>query len=185
MLNINNNLHNLGLYNTAYVTGWDGIYFNNSLFGALKFVAVLFQPGLVQDSTPQVFITGYTISILVALALLTAYVVLIEKKFWIKVTLLVCALNLFPYVSGDYKLLHLFIPLFLFINQAEPGRLDRLILILFGLLLIPKDYFHLSVLPEASVAVLLNPVLMLGLMAVVIASSCKAEKYKRGTGLSR
>jgi len=51
---------------------------------------------------------------LVSLATVVAYPVFVEKQFWKKTALAICALNLFPLVSGDYKLLHIFIPMFLF-----------------------------------------------------------------------
>ena len=39
--------------------------------------------------------------------------------------------------------------------------MDWLYLILFSLLLIPNDYYHLPTLPEANLAIVLNPGLML------------------------
>ena len=173
VVNITNHLRNLSLYNAFYATKMAGLSFGNSLFGAIKFIGLLFHPGWVQTGTPQGLVTAYTIIILIVLALLSLYVIFIEKDFWKKVTLLVCALNLFPLVSGDYKLLHLFIPLFLFINETAQKKSDRLILVLFALLLIPKDYFHLPILPETSISILLNPLLMLTLMAVLIVNRLK------------
>jgi len=54
----------------------------------------------------------YDILIVLGLLSIAIYVVFIEKTFWKRAALLICALNLFPQVSGDYKLLYIFIPLF-------------------------------------------------------------------------
>jgi hypothetical protein len=113
------------------------------------------------------------------LACVVVYVVCIEKRFWRKVALLVCALNLLPVVSGDYKLLHLFIPLYLFINENEPERLDWVFTALFGLLLIPKNYYRIPSLPEASISVLANPLLMLLLAAVIVVTGTRAYVTER------
>ena len=50
-----------------------------------------------------------------------------RSPFWFSMLLL-------PQLSGDYKLIHLFLPLFLFINA--PGRQDLFYALAFGLLLI-------------------------------------------------
>ena len=64
----------------------------------------------------------------------------IETDFWKKVSLLVFIMLLFPYTSADYKLLHLFIPIVLFINNKKEEKNDLIYTILFALLLIPKNY---------------------------------------------
>jgi len=161
--NISLHLHNLQLYTQEYAIGNKGLSFGNSLWGGIKFISILTNSKMMSTLT-------YDILIVLGLIGLGIYVVFIEKNFWRKTALLVCALNLFPQVSGDYKLLHIFIPLFLFINQAEHEKLDWFYLIVFGLLLIPKDYYHLSALPEASVSVLLDPLLMLALVILIMSS---------------
>jgi hypothetical protein len=53
------------------------------------------------------------------------------------------AMLLLPPISANYKLLHLFIPLYIFVNNEQRSKFDILYLLLFGLLLIPKDVFIL------------------------------------------
>jgi hypothetical protein len=93
-----------------------------------------------------------------------------KLRFWQQVALLVCAMNLLPFVSADYKLLYLFLPLFLFINEPDAGRLDKIYCLLFGLLLVPKAYGHLVKLPEAHWGILINPLLMVCLVVAIILS---------------
>jgi hypothetical protein len=170
--NIPFHLHNLQLYTQEYAIKNEGLLFGNSLWGGIKFVSILTGVRMMNAA-------DYTIMIVAGLICLVSYIAFIEKEFWKKVTLLVCALNLFPQVSGDYKLLHIFIPIFLFINdnESESNWDNWLYLTLFGLLLIPKDYYRLPTLPEANTSALLNPLLMLiFITAIMIAGSIQFFK---------
>jgi len=161
--NVTLQLRNLQLYAQAYAIGNAGLAFGNSLWGAIKFMSI-------HTSSQMISTVTYTILVVIGLMGIVIYVVFIEKKFWKRTALLICALNLFPQVSADYKLLHIFIPLFLFISETEFERIDWLYLVVFGLLLIPKDYYHLPTLPEASMSILLNPLLMLVLTILIMAT---------------
>ena len=71
------------------------------------------------------------------------------------------------------------IPLFLFINESEHERIDWLYLVLFGLLLIPKDYYHLLVLSEASISVFLNPLLMFSIVTLIVVTGLRQFMHER------
>jgi hypothetical protein len=170
VVNVGRHLHVLDLYTKNYVIGNEGLYFGNSLFGALKFFSILADSQMMSDFS-------YTILVVAGSTVLAVYVIFIEKKMWKRIAVLICALNLFPQVSADYKLLHFFIPIFLFVNETEHDRMDWLYLVLFSLLLIPKDYYHLPTLPEASISVLLSPLLML-LLTISIMMSGLMQLFK-------
>jgi hypothetical protein len=91
---------------------------------------------------------------------------------------LVYKMNLFPYVSGDYKLLFIYIPLFMFINHQTLRKTDWIFCILWSLLLVPKNYFNLLSLPEANISVLINPVLMVAICAMVIMINVKENQVE-------
>jgi len=99
-----------------------------------------------------------------------------EALYWKKIALLVCCMNLLPFVSSDYKLLHLFIPFFLFVNAPRAPR-DTFYAALFAFLLIPKPYWRLVSFPEATLAIPLNA---LGMVALMLAIFCEG---KRTTGM--
>jgi hypothetical protein len=88
--------------------------------------------------------------------------------------ILVGAVLLFPHISVDYKLLHLFIPLFLFINFNKKGKFDLFYIIIFALLLIPKDYYMFSKIisdscfSDISIAVVLNITLLILMLCLII-----------------
>lgn len=173
-------LKNMDLYNLDYGLGNNGLMFGNSLFGAIKFLLILFDSRLAVGDTMRSFMNGkiviyYMVSCLVA-AIFLIYIYFVEKRYWKKVTILVFLLNLFPLVSGDYKLLHIFIPFFLFINADCKEKEDWVYVILFCILLVPKSYFRFSSIPEVTEAVLLNPLFMLVMMVYIALTGLK-EKY--------
>jgi hypothetical protein len=84
---------------------------------------------------------------------------------WKSIFVAVSAMLLLPPTSLDYKLLFLFLPLLMFLE--EPPRVhDRTYTLLFGLLLIPKAYWFLF--SWVSIAVILNPLLICLLLALVL-----------------
>ena len=104
------------------------------------------------------------------------YVIFIEQDLWKRVALLVFAMLLLPTISADYKLLHVLLPLFLFINSPKISRLDTTYLILFGLLLIPKDYYYFQkVFSDAhtnpydvSVSIVINILIIIVLSVIIM-----------------
>lgn len=116
------------------------------------------------------------VAVFMALAL---FVLLVETEFWEKAALLVFSMLLFPHISADYKLMHVFVPLLLFVNSGKKSRLDFFYALMFAFLLIPKDYYLLkSVISDSgtydiSIAVILNPIIMLVMMVVILVSGMK------------
>jgi hypothetical protein len=158
--------HALGGYTQVMAIGNGGWYFGHSLFGAIKFLLAKSSHGYVTVSI--LFAKIYLGLALIVFFALSFHLSRWQGRFWKQVLLLVLAMNLLPHVSADYKLLHIFIPLLLFVNQDSPEKNDLLYAILFGLLLIPKDYARLSLYPEASLSVLLTPMIMLFMAIAVI-----------------
>jgi hypothetical protein len=103
---------------------------------------------------------------LIAFALISLFIVLKEKEFWKRVSLLVFMMLLLPQVTFDYKMIHLYIALMLFLNSHKQSQHDMLYAILFGLILIPKDYLIIQ--PDISIAVFLNPLLMLMIAGTIL-----------------
>jgi hypothetical protein len=105
---------------------------------------------------------------------LSGYVLFIEKELWKKVMILVAAALLLPHVSADYKLIYIFIPMFLFINSDKKSKFDLFYIIIFGLLLIPKDYYIFPKIisdcgySDISIAVVLNILLIIVMIALII-----------------
>lgn len=94
--------------------------------------------------------------------------------------LLSAAALLLPFISYDYKLLVLFIPLASFLSSARRERADAFYCASFGAMLIPKDYLFIqngigvaigngvSVANGVSISSLLEPLIILVTVAVIV-----------------
>jgi hypothetical protein len=97
--------------------------------------------------------------------LLAIYVIFIEKELWKKFALAIIAFCLLPLVSCDYKLIHMLIPMLMFINSKRSSKLDIIYALIFALLLIPKNY-HLFL--QIYDGVILDPLLLITLMLLIV-----------------
>lgn len=158
---------NLAGFNITYLITKDGLQHNSSLYGVIRMIA---------KPLPQVqpLIDHYTVIALAFFVVMVIYIVVKEDTLWKKAALLVFSMVLLPQVSFDYKLVHLFLPLMLFVNTDKASRFDRAFTIMFGLLIIPKDYIQLG--HAISIAVFLNPLLMLVITALIV-----FERFERSS----
>ena len=164
MQNIGAHLTRLNGYSKDYAIGNEGLYFGNSLWGLIKLIVIA-----ISLKCPATLITRvYSITVFILFSLVALYIIFKENNFWKKVALLIFSMNLFPFVSADYKLIQIFIPLFLFINYDSTDKFDFLYAILFGLLIIPKAYFHYDNNPEITSSVIISPLLMASFMIFII-----------------
>ncbi len=171
--NFNGNLAGFAHWSNFYA-GSEGIIFSHNLTNLIT----SFYLFTGQVNAIPTFAMPYTIFAFLFFSLITIYIFLYEKDFWKKVALLVLAMDLLTNRGGDYKLLYLYIPLFLFINNLRREKFDILYAVLFALLLIPKAYYYFPALPEANISILLNPLLMLGLMFLIIGGGLKNHFFQ-------
>ena len=76
---------------------------------------------------------------------------------------------LLPFVSADYTLIQLYFPLVFFLNSPRRSRWDPAYVVLFGLLLIPVDYYYpIAYGDGVSISVVVYPLAMLGLLLVAL-----------------
>ena len=154
-------------FNTLFVghVGYSGTLeaaqHGHSIWGA-----VVTLMGRLQGGEPVGLSTrAYVIVALLSFVALSAYVVFAERSDWKRVTLLVIAMLILPLESHDYTLIHLLIPIALFVNSVR-GRLDMVYAVLFGLLLIPLDYY--IVINEVSSAAFIYPAALLAIVAMIV-----------------
>jgi hypothetical protein len=138
------------------------------------FIKVMFNTNHMLDFLKvDTLLKVYVKVILVITGFLTFHIVFIEKVLWRRVAIMVLMILLFPHISADYKLIHLLIPMFLFIKYNNNTRHDLLYCLLFGLLLIPKGYYFFSnmvsdVGNDVSIAIPLNVLLLLFFMGFLV-----------------
>jgi len=140
-------------------------------------------------SAASLFILKHYMSFAVLCSVIIgAFVAFVEKALWRRAALLVFAMLLLPPISADYKLIHLFIPLLLFLADKEADRFDAYYAVMFGLLLIPKDYLMLSglrtetVLPsgetDLSIAVPLNILIMVFMTLLIMVRAAARSSFR-------
>lgn len=165
---------NIKLFNQTYVYDINESIQNcSSLFMALK---LLFCNSLNLVST-HTLVKTYSIINLLTTAILIFFTWR-EKVFWKKITLFTLYMLLIPYVIYDYKLIFLFIPLWLFVNTKEKSRFDLIYTILFALLLIPKRFIFINLSQVILFSVVLNPLIIIIIISLIVLE----QFYKKEQG---
>lgn len=100
-----------------------------------------------------------------------------ERVFWKQITLLTLAVLVLPYIIFDYKLIFLFVPIWLFVNNSEKSRFDLIYTILFALLLIPKN-LPFGIFFNLGFSVVLNPFLMILFIGLIIFEQLQLKSIK-------
>jgi hypothetical protein len=154
------------LYNTLFVIGDEGTAFSSSAYGALKAAIYLWDPLHSGPVILKLFRAYYTVSLLL-FGLISLYVIIVEREFWRKIAILTLTMILFPFVTADYKLLNLYIPMWLFLNSEKGSQAHPLYTIFFGLLLIPKAYYTIK--GDINISVILNPLIICIFLLYIIA----------------
>ena len=160
--------HRMTGYNSGFAGGSAGLIYAHSLFGLIKIIMLCFNGILWQVKLDgpifMLFIWPYFFAACLLFAAGCYYLLKVERALWRKLTMCIIMMNLLPYTSGDYKLLHFVIPLCFFINEP-PGEFDFIYTALFALLLIPKNY----ILPHmVMLGIPVNPLLMIALAALLV-----------------
>lgn len=153
---------------------------SSSLFIPVKAIFLHFS-----TSTPGVinFIKIYD-KVCYIITAFTLFFVWKEKVFWKQLTLLICNFLLLPYITYDYKLMFLFIPLWLFINETEKFKFDLAYIICFSLLFIPKNIIIiLNTIHNNSdnwfpISAIINPLILITLSLLIIYEQYENKKEK-------
>jgi hypothetical protein len=127
-------------YNTVYVEHYnkmEGIVYNQSFLSVIRYQVS--NHGLNVDAKQP--LKMYLYGVLILFGVVSLYTIYVEKQIWRQVTLMILCMILLPYVSADYKLIHLVLPITLYVQRPQKNKFDILYAIIFGLLLVPKNAF--------------------------------------------
>jgi hypothetical protein len=89
------------------------------------------------------------------------------KPLWKVIAVLTILIILLPINTHDYRLTYLFIPMLMYLATRDKTRNDLLIVILWGLLLVPKNYYRLQQ-PPQNIGMIINPLLLIGLLICIV-----------------
>lgn len=173
-------IKNLMLFKKLWIynIGGNGTSEASSLFTALKFLLCTNTNVISVWLLEKIYIyLGFILTVL------TIFFTYKEQIYWKKITLLTLYMLLVPYIIIDYKLIFLFVPIWLFVNAEEKNKFDLVYTILFGLLLFSKKIFilwlHVGKLSQLiTYGVVINPIIMLLLVSLIIFEQFNRLKQK-------
>ncbi len=152
------------LYQASMVTHGGGVQHGHSLWGAMAVPRLLLPSRLASWQ-----ITLYALVAGLMFTGFAVHAVFRETERWKLVLLAVAPALLLPYVSADYTLIHLYFPLVFFLNSPRVSRWDVLYVSLFGVLLIPVDYYYFAASPPGvSTSVLVYSAALLALLLIAV-----------------
>lgn len=160
------NLKSLGYFvNNNYVQ--EGV----SFYTFIKPILIYFNGFSVINLESYGFKIFYYLICLTVAAFTSLYILLIEKELWKNVFLLTALMLLLPFMSCPYKLIHLYLSLFLFVN-SKPDKTDFFYSVIFVMLLIPASYWYMmGIITDGgqgiSISVFITPILIIIMMVKI------------------
>lgn len=147
---------------TSYLYTYEPLWgsHSTSLYLSLKFILIhFFHLDVGYLAKLAVFYKIFT----VLASILTFIAIYREKIFWKQIMFLIIYMCLVPILSYDYRLIFLFVPLWLWLNTLTRSKFDLSYIILFGLLLIPKEYFIMDLdgFNTLSLSTLISPLILI------------------------
>ena len=174
--------NNLAFYHSAYVVGNGGLAGSASIWNTLKILVFTYLsfvpteitiadlPGLIE----QLYRT-YVVLDLAWIGFIVAYTLLVEREFYRRAILFLLIASMAAPSGGDYKLLFAQIALVVFILLPTRRPRDLTILCCLAFVMVPKREVLLTYLgrtdsgaADISVAVLINPLLMVVAMVLLM-----------------
>ncbi len=177
--NLSGLLTNLQRYQECYVESFDGVNNGHSLFGLFKIFANQFL-GIDRFSD---YTRIHTVLAMVVAALVSCYVIWVEKVFWKNLFLLLAMLLLLPHVSLDYRMIVLVIPVLYFLRDETRERHQLLYAVWWGLLLIPVHWIFLYHGELRQLSVFFRPLLLVGLVVFIMYCGMR-QWYRDKKGVS-
>jgi hypothetical protein len=155
--------------NVDYLSAGNLQAFTSDLYALLtvgmKFVGDSFGTTMYLPAHPVARIVYAAITIIV-LIYFVIYLWQEPRPLWKVLAVLTISIILLPFNSFDYRLTYLFVPMLMYMAVNEETRNDLLIVILWGLLLVPKNYYTIS--GEQNIGVVINPLILIGLLICII-----------------
>jgi len=156
-------------YTTGYLSAGNQQAFSSDLYGLLTVVTQFLGHRLGREIYLPAYPEARLIYAAAAAVIVIYFVVYLWKNrlpLWQVLAVLTILLILLPFYSADYHLTYLFVPMLIYLGLKEPRRNELLIIILFGLLLIPKNYYTIQ--SFQNIGVVINPLLLAGLLISII-----------------
>ena len=166
-------------FQQAMVIDGDGVAHSHSLWGVVGLWTMLRHAAVLDWQT-----TLYEVGAAAIFVGLVVYAVFRETERWKVVLLATVPWLVLPYVSFDYTLIQLYFPLVFFLNSRRVSRWDVAYVALFGLLLMPVDYYYFfpdnNILHYPSISVIIYPASLVALVLLAILDVQRAAGHGDG-----
>jgi len=148
----------LGRFGDFLLVGINGITHSVSLFGMWYTLWLLIHQSFMDVASLRPILANYlVVAGIIGLATM-AYVFFSRLEFWKKWFILVAAVQLLPFPSYDYKLIHTLVPMFLLIRSGKETRWTGAYLALLCLIVVPKGFWILF--QDVRCGTVINPLLI-------------------------
>ena len=173
--NMNAHLLNLRVSSLQYQIRGQDIAYNHSLLSGVNYLLLLFNQTIHSSESFSWLIQFANIVKLIFGLLISLWIVAYKQERWKKILLITCLMLLIPNSSGDYRLMHFYIPFFFILNNFATSNLKKY-LFTCSLLFVPKNFLHLNLIPEANIGVFINPLLMIILCTFCIVEDINSKR---------
>jgi hypothetical protein len=156
-------------FTTGYLSAGNQQAFSSDLYGLLTVVIQFFGHILDREiylpAYPEARII-YAILVIIVFIYFAIYLWKNHLPLWQVLAVLTILLILLPFYSADYHLTYLLVPVLMYLGFQERTQNELLIIILLGLLFIPKNYYILQ--SFQNIGVVINPLLLISLLVGII-----------------
>jgi hypothetical protein len=156
-------------FTVGYLSAGNQQAFSSDLYGLLTIVIQFAGHTLGREIYLPSYPEARILYAILAIIVFIYFVIYLWKKhlpLWQVLAVLTILLILLPFNSADYHLTYLFVPMLMYLGFNQQMRNELLIIILWGLLLVPKNYYILQ--SFQNIGVVINPLLLMGLLINII-----------------
>lgn len=162
-----------------FVMGEYGTRFNACLLNGIRLAFMWLHP-LTREQV-KTLVSVYQVGAPAVVLILSGLSFYCFKSLWRRVAFPIVAMVLFHVNSFDYRLILLFLPISLLLITEEETDFNALIFtVLFGALMIPKDYY--TIVSDSSISSIINPAILLLIMILLFVT--REKRSGNGVGWS-
>jgi hypothetical protein len=160
-------------FGDSLLVKYNGIAYGISLFGMVYTCWVILHQAFMDLDALRPIFTIYNVVAGIILLVAVVYILFSRLEFWKSWFIMVAALQLLPFPSYDYKLIHTLVPMFLLIRSGKETRWTRAYLVFLCLIIVPKGFWILF--NDVRCGTIVNPLLILTVCIMIAVEQYKGE----------
>ena len=160
-------------FGDSLLVKYNGIAYGISLFGMVYTCWIILHQAFMDLDALRPIFTIYNVVAGIILLVAVVYILFSRLEFWKSWFVMVAALQLLPFPSYDYKLIHTLVPMFLLIRSGKETRWTRAYLAFLCLIIVPKGFWILF--NDVRCGTIVNPLLILTVCIMIAVEQYKGE----------